>query len=65
MILGNLCIYVFGLLWLSCLIGAKNALTTGLHPFLIGDILKIALAAVLLPSGWKLLDKIKLPSNDK
>lgn len=65
MFLGNASIYAFGLLWLSCLIGAKNALTAGLHPFLIGDCLKIALAAVLLPSGWKLLDKIKLPSNNK
>jgi len=55
MLLGNASIYVFGLLWLSCLIGAKNAVILGLYPFIIGDCLKIALAAVILPSGWKLL----------
>ena len=65
MLLGNVSIYAFGLLWLSCLIGAKEALALGLYPFIVGDILKIALAAVVLPSGWKLLDKIKLPSNKR
>jgi biotin transport system substrate-specific component len=30
-------------------------LTTGLYPFIPGDLLKIVLAAILLPSGWKLL----------
>lgn len=65
MFLGNVSIYAFGLFWLSCLIGAKEALALGLYPFIVGDCLKIALAAVVLPSGWKLLDKIKLPSNKK
>ena len=64
MLLGNASIYVFGLLWLSCLLGAKMVLTAGLYPFIIGDCLKISLAAIILPSGWKLLDKIKLPSNE-
>jgi biotin transporter BioY len=55
MVLGNIVIYAFGLLWLSCLPGIDNILRKGLYPFIIGDLLKIALAAVLLPSGWKLL----------
>ncbi len=56
MTLGNVVIYAFGLLWLCCLIGVKTTvLTTGLYPFVPGDLLKIALAAALLPSGWKLL----------
>ena len=56
MILGNLVIYTFGLLWLCRLMGiSKSVLYTGLYPFIIGDILKIALAAALLPAGWKLL----------
>ncbi|UCF00428.1 MAG: biotin transporter BioY [Planctomycetota bacterium] len=58
MLLGNLSIYAFGLFWLSCLIGAKKALVVGLYPFIVGDCLKIALAAVVLPSGWKLLRKV-------
>jgi len=65
MFLGNASIYAFGLLWLACLIGTKEALALGLYPFIVGDCLKIALAAVVLPSGWKLLDKIQSPSNEK
>lgn len=56
MLLGNACIYVFGLLWLSCLVGISSAPALGLYPFVIGDILKITLAAMVLPLGWKLLN---------
>jgi len=56
MVFGNMAIYAFGLLWLCCLMGVnKTVLTVGLYPFIVGDLLKISLAAVLLPSGWKLL----------
>jgi hypothetical protein len=30
-------------------------LIAGLYPFVAGDLLKITAAAILLPSGWKLL----------
>ncbi len=56
MVLGNVVIYAFGLLWLSCLPGVNNVLLEGLYPFIAGDLLKIALAAAVLPSGWKLLE---------
>lgn len=60
MLLGNACIYAFGMLWLSCLMGLSRAVfAVGLYPFIVGDIAKITLAAVLLPSGWKLLGKAK------
>ncbi len=56
MVFGNTAIYAFGLLWLYCLMRInKTVLTMGLYPFIVGDLLKISLAAVLLPSGWKLL----------
>ncbi|OHB80222.1 MAG: hypothetical protein A2Z25_08480 [Planctomycetes bacterium RBG_16_55_9] len=56
MILGNAVIYTFGLFWLCCLMGVSaRVLAVGLYPFVIGDLLKIALAAGLLPLGWKLL----------
>jgi len=62
MALGNLVIYAFGLLWLSYLVLFKamsvdggRLLAVGLYPFIVGDLLKVALAATLLPSGWKLL----------
>ena len=57
MALGNITLYTFGLIWLSYLVGTSKALTAGLYPFIIGDILKIALAAAILPTGWKLLGR--------
>ncbi|OHB59945.1 MAG: hypothetical protein A2167_00575 [Planctomycetes bacterium RBG_13_46_10] len=58
MVLGNITLYAFGLLWLCCLMGiSRTVLVIGLYPFIIGDLLKIALAALLLPSGWKLLNR--------
>jgi biotin transport system substrate-specific component len=56
MVLGNVVIYAFGLAWLSCLPSVNNVLLKGLYPFIVGDLLKIVLAAIVLPSGWKLLE---------
>jgi len=64
MVLGNIVIYTFGLLWLLSLPGIDNVLRKGLYPFIIGDLLKIALAAVLLPSGWKLFGRINSPTKE-
>ena len=56
MVLGNLVIYVFGVAWLASWLAVDlpTALELGVWPFLIGDALKIALAAGLLPAAWKL-----------
>jgi biotin transporter BioY len=55
MLLGNLAILAPGLLWLSRFVGSGRVLALGLIPFVPGDLVKIALAAALLPLGWKLL----------
>lgn len=54
MVLGNLIIYAFGVPWLANSLGIDlpTALEFGAWPFLIGDALKIALAAGLLPAAW-------------
>jgi len=54
MVLGNLVIYAFGVTWLanSRAVDLPTALEFGAWPFLIGDALKIALAAGLLPAAW-------------
>lgn len=44
LILGNLFIYGFGLLWLARFVGESQALKVGFLPFLSGDLLKIAFA---------------------
>ncbi|RFP88310.1 biotin transporter BioY [Rhodobacteraceae bacterium 63075] len=60
MLIGNAIIYVPGLLWLGVLYGwDKPILEWGLTPFLIGDGLKLALAALLLPAAWKLVGRAR------
>lgn len=51
---GTLVIYVFGAAYLAVFVGLKNALLAGVWPFLAGDAIKAALAAILLPAAWKL-----------
>ena len=54
MLIGNIVIYVPGLLWLGMIVGwDKPVLEWGLYPFLIGDAIKLALAAAALPLAWK------------
>ena len=56
MTLGNLVIYAVGVVWLAVFVGGlSRAWSLGVLPFLPGDVIKIILAAVLLPGGWKLL----------
>jgi biotin transport system substrate-specific component len=58
MALGNLVIYVFGVAGLMLIADMSfgRALRLGVLPFLIGDAIKILLAAVLLPGTWKLIN---------
>ncbi len=65
MVIGNLAIYAVGVTWLKFAISVDwvTALTLGVVPFLIGDALKIALAAGLLPLSWKGLEKLQLRNN--
>ena len=60
MLIGNSLIYIPGVLWLGQLYGwDKPILAWGLTPFLVGDALKLALAAVLLPVAWKLVSSAR------
>jgi biotin transport system substrate-specific component len=54
MLLGNVVIYVIGLPWLMAVTGQTVAWTldNGLWPYLIGDALKLALAAAAFPAAW-------------
>jgi biotin transport system substrate-specific component len=58
MLIGNAIIYVPGLLWLGGLFGwDKPILAWGLTPFLLGDLVKLALAAAVLPLVWNSLGR--------
>jgi biotin transport system substrate-specific component len=54
--LGSLVILASGWAWLALFYRtAGEAFAAGVAPFLVGDLLKIALAAAALPAGWALL----------
>jgi len=56
MVAANAVIYLPGVLWLGQLYGwDQPILQWGLWPFLVGDALKLALAAMLVPGLWKLI----------
>lgn len=57
MMLGAAILYIPGLLWLAHFTGYDKVLELGLYPFLWGDLLKAALAAVAFPAAWSLLSK--------
>lgn len=56
MLIGNVVIYAPGLLWLGSVMGWDNPiLQWGLTPFIAGDLVKVALAALLMPAAWRLV----------
>ena len=57
---GTVLLYTSGLIWLGNFIGwDKPVLNLGLYPFIPGDLLKIALATVVLPTVWKYVERMK------
>ncbi len=59
MLLGNVVIYLVALPWLQAATGWTWAVTIekGLQPFLIGDALKLLLAAAAFPAAWWLVGR--------
>jgi biotin transport system substrate-specific component len=78
MLVGNILVYVPGLLWLGYVIGSGSlndtlgfdlaaviagdntldkTLTGGLYPFIVGDLIKLHIAAVALPGAWALIGR--------
>lgn len=56
MLLGAAVLYVPGLAWLAVWVGSlATAVTVGLLPFIAGDLVKAAIAAVGFPAVWALL----------
>lgn len=58
MLIGNGLIYIPGLLWLGIILGwEKPIFSWGLLPFLWGDLLKLCLAAAIMPLTWRLVNR--------
>jgi biotin transport system substrate-specific component len=72
MLLGNVVIYLPGVAWIHHVIAAgaydsatyasvwDQTMVWGLTPYLIGDAMKLALAAALLPATWKLVGSARV-----
>ncbi len=53
-LVGTVIIYVFGVTWLSIVLGSlSKAVQFGLLPFLAGDLIKLIAAAIVMPGAWK------------
>ena len=68
MLLGSIVIYAVGVPWLyhalppvidGNTVTLDTALSFGLYPFIIGDTLKLLVAAGLLPVAWRLLERLR------
>jgi biotin transport system substrate-specific component len=61
MLLGSIVVYVPGVLWLAneLNVSLSRALELGLYPFIVGDLMKLLLAAMVLPGAWALTGKLK------
>lgn len=61
MLAGSVVIYACGLTWLAAVVPPLRdlpaLLNAGLTPFVVGDAIKLAIAAALLPSAWALLGR--------
>ncbi|HEV7374181.1 MAG TPA: biotin transporter BioY, partial [Pyrinomonadaceae bacterium] len=55
MALGSVVILLGGWAWLARFVSPTAAFSAGVAPFLLGDLIKIVLAAAVLPSGWAIL----------
>lgn len=54
-------IYAGGFAWLAALTNARTAFATGVAPFVVADIVKVAIGASLLPYAQKIIAKTTLP----
>lgn len=58
MLLALAVIYAGGWSWLAALTDARTAFAAGVAPFVVADIVKVAIGAALLPSAQKLVARI-------
>jgi biotin transport system substrate-specific component len=60
MLTGNVIVYLVGLPWLAVVLhtNLEKTLEYGLYPFVPGDVFKLYFAALLLPAGWRLRERV-------
>ena len=56
MLAGNVVLYIPGLIQLSFFVPDDKVLEYGLYPFIAGDMIKLYIAALSVPIGWRILN---------
>jgi biotin transport system substrate-specific component len=66
MLLGSIAIFALGVPWLMAALDLplQQGLEFGLYPFVIGDILKLLVAAGLLPAAWAAMRRLRPGEED-
>ncbi|MFZ1813299.1 MAG: biotin transporter BioY [Rhizobiaceae bacterium] len=59
MLAGEAVMLVMGAAWLAVLFGTEKAIAWGIGPFVVGDLVKLALAACLVSLAWPLLSFLR------
>ena len=57
--LGLAVTYLFGVIRLLSFVDIERVFLVGIAPFLVGDVLKAGMVMILIPSGWRFLNKSK------
>lgn len=58
---GSVIIHLFGVPWLANVLDVSwtRAAELGSYPFIAGDLIKVALAGVLLPASWRFVSRLR------
>jgi len=62
MLFGSAVIFALGLAWLSRFVPGPGVLAAGLYPFVPGDLVKTALAALAFPTAWRWVNRGRPPT---
>jgi biotin transport system substrate-specific component len=59
MLAGEIVMLVLGAMWIGVLFGAEKMIAWGVGPFIVTDLVKLALAALLVPALWSIMDILR------
>lgn len=62
LLVGEIIMMALGFGWLSSLIGVEKAWTFGVQPFILVDLVKIAIVAAAAPAVWSVIDRFRASS---
>ena len=55
--IGEVLIFLPGVVWLAAVVGSEKAIALGLTPFLVAEAFKIILAVITLPLIWRVVKR--------